>query len=154
MKIILSLGIIFIFNILILSCNAERSIGDIDVIGVDSTEFPNIKLSIFVDNPCGELGSLKTEDFFVNEMGRQVRDMKASFRQPSLDFVVVFDDTGSMGDEIDAMKYKVQELIDQINEAHIDARYSLITFKDTTSIRTGWTYSSDSFIVLNLTKYT
>ena len=56
-----------------------------------------------------------------------------------LDLAIVFDNTGSMQPEIDAMKSKVKELTDTIKASGLDASYSLVSFNDSVSVKTKWT---------------
>jgi parallel beta-helix repeat (two copies) len=113
------------------------------IIGIDSTSSPNIKVNVFVDTPCAKSGGLKAEDFNVQEDGVDIVIDNMYFTGnasgQSMDIAVVFDDTGSMGEEISAMKSKVQGLTDQIKASGMDARYSLVTFKDRASVKTPWT---------------
>jgi hypothetical protein len=57
----------------------------------------------------------------------------------------VFDDTGSMWDEIGTMKTKCKELTDAIEAAGIDARYALVSFKDSPEIDQSWTSDATVF---------
>ena len=90
---------------------AATAAENMSILGVDPTAFPNIKVNVFV--PCP--GNLTAEDFVVKENGKDVINKNVSFKGRSLDLVVVFDDTSSMSDKIDAMKSKVQNLIRERN---------------------------------------
>lgn len=118
---------------------------NIDIVSIDASKFPDNKITIFVDTPCGKSGNLALGDFTIREADSDVLNKKVSFRELGVDFIVVFDDTGSMGEEIDAMKSKVQDLVDQIKSTGINARYSLISFKDYVTIRTEQTNDPESF---------
>ena len=120
---------------------AAATAEDISILGVDPTAFPNIKVNIFV--PCHI--NLTEDDFTVNENGKEVTNKSVTFKGRGLDLVVVFDDTGSMSDKIDAMKSKVQDLISQISAQGLDTRYSLITFKDEVQVRMNWESNPDTF---------
>jgi len=89
------------------------------------------------------------DDFTMTEEGSKVAIDNVLFvggtNDQSVDFVVVFDDTGSMSNEIEAMKSKVQNLIDQIAESGLDARYALISFKDFEVVKSSWTKDTASF---------
>jgi hypothetical protein len=113
------------------------------ILGIDSTAFPNVTVNIFINKFCALTENLKKEDFKVKEEGKYTAIDNFHFTGNSsgqhLDLAVVFDDTGSMGEEISAMKSKVKYLTDTIKASGIDANYSLVSFKDTATIRTKWT---------------
>jgi hypothetical protein len=119
------------------------------IIGIDPTSYPNVKVNVFVNTSCAKSGSLEKEDFKVMEDGKDVAidgfyfTGKASGKK--LDLAIAFDDTGSMGEEISTMKSKVQNLTDQIKTSGMDARYSLVSFKDSYSVKANWTSDSAAF---------
>jgi hypothetical protein len=119
------------------------------IIGIDPTSHPKVKVNVFVNTSCAKSGELKREDFNVKENDKDVTIDSAYFTGNAsgekLDLAIVFDDTSSMGGEIKGMKSKVQDLIDQIKASEIDADYSLVSFKDSASIKTKWTNDSDVF---------
>lgn len=102
----------------------------IDIIGSDPSSYPRIELNVRVDTDAGRDGRLSKDDFTVVEDGevRELTDFE--FSSTELDLVFVFDDTGSMGGEIDGAKRQSKELTQQIADAGIDARYGLVSFKD------------------------
>ena len=120
--------------------------GFVDVLGVDATLFPKIWVHVSVDTAAGYAGSLTQDDFEVYENGvKQIIESFESYGAASkADIILVFDDTGSMWDEIDIMKTKCKELTDAIEAAGIDARYALISFKDSPEIDQNWT--SDALV--------
>jgi hypothetical protein len=59
--------------------------------------------------------------------------------------VFVFDDTGSMGDKISAMKAGVTDLTDSVEDAGIDARYGLVTMKDSVEVDQEFTADAATF---------
>jgi hypothetical protein len=88
-------------------------------------------------------GNLKKENFKVKEEGSDAAIDNFYFTGNAsghrLDLAVVFDDTGSMQSQIDAMKAKVKDLTDTIKASGINANYSLVAFKDSVSVKTNWT---------------
>ena len=115
----------------------------VDITGINAVSFPYILSYVTVNTTDGRTGKLQRDDFQVYENGKQ---MNISFFPSSdnttrakLDLVILFDDTGSLGDEIADLKEKVNEVTDRISSAKIDCRYALITFKDTVSIKQEWT---------------
>ena len=121
----------------------------IKILGLDSTNFPKIKVSIFIDKFCAIAGNLKKENFKVKEDGNEAAIDNFSFTGKAsaqkLDLAVVFDDTGSMVDEISAMKSKVKDLTDTLKASGLDANYALVSFKDSISVKTKWTNDPVAF---------
>lgn len=113
-----------------LATNASAASSFVDLLSVDPSEYPNVSLNVSVDTAAGRNGELTKDDFTVVENGveREITDF--SFGSPKSDVVFVFDDTGSMSDEINGVKSKVTDLISDIEAAGIDARYGLVSFKD------------------------
>lgn len=98
--------------------------------------------------PAGALAPTGSSDVPVMVSGARAEEnlmnttsapLSDSSSQTKLDLAIVFDDTGSLSDEIAGMKAKVNELTDSISSADIDCRYSLISFKDTVSVKQRWT---------------
>lgn len=76
----------------------------VDILSVDPSNHPEIHLNIRVDTEAGRDGELTEEDFRILEDGVEQAIESFSFASTSADIVFVFDDTGSMGNEIDDMK--------------------------------------------------
>lgn len=105
--------------------------------------FPAIDARLRVDSPEGNAGNLEASNFAVCEDGcGQTLESVAFEPGGSLDLVVVFDDTGSMGDEIAEMKSEVNSLTSDIEAAGIDTRYALVSFKDSVEIDTDFADAS------------
>ena len=115
----------------------------VDITGINAVNFPYIISYVTVNTPVGRAGGLIEDDFQVFEGGKLMDITSFTFTDSSspttLDLVIVFDDTGSMQDEIDGLKEKVLDLTDRISSASIDCRYALISFKDTVTVRQEWT---------------
>ena len=113
------------------------------ILGIDPTAFPKVKVNILINKSCAMAGNLKKENFKVNENGTDASSDNLYFTGNAsgqkLDLAIVFDDTGSMQPEIDAMKSKVGDLTNTIKASGLDANYSLISFKDSVSVKTKWT---------------
>jgi hypothetical protein len=121
------------------------------ITGVNAVNFPYILTYVTVNTSAGRNGKLSGEDFLVYEDGNLMDFTFIPFSdksiQTKLDLAIVFDDTGSLEDEIGDMKEKVNELTTSITAANIDCRYALISFKDTVSVKQQWT--SDVRIIKN-----
>lgn len=102
----------------------------VDVLSADPTTYPTVRLNVRVDTNAGRDGKLSKDDFTVYEDGKERPLTGFEFSSTSLDLVFVFDDSGSMDDEIAAMKRETKELTNQISSSGIDARYGLVSFRD------------------------
>jgi hypothetical protein len=122
----------------------------IRILGIDSTAFPKIKVNLYIDRFCALSGNFRKEDFKVKEDDNDTTVDNLSFTGNAsgqkLDLGIVFDETTSMEEEINALKSKVKDLTYKINSSKLDVRYSLVTFNgaDVTT-RTNWTRDADSF---------
>jgi hypothetical protein len=108
-----------------------------------STGFPDIDARVRVDSPQGNAGDLTASNFAICEdgCGQPIDDVV--FESGGIvDIVVVFDDTGSMSGEISTLKSKVNSLTNDIESAGIDARYALVSFKDSVQLDTDFTDAS------------
>ncbi|WP_435117891.1 SipW-dependent-type signal peptide-containing protein [Halolamina sp. C58] len=100
-------------------------------VGPDATSgFPDIDARVRVDTPTGNAGDLTASNFAVCE-GGCAQTLDVAFDSGGIvDIVVVFDDTGSMGGQISTLQNEVTSLTTDIENAGIDARYALVSFKD------------------------
>jgi hypothetical protein len=94
---------------------------------VDVSDYPTVAVDVTLDDGAGGLAAT---DFAVTEAGRRREVTGVTLRATALDLAFVFDDTGSMGDEIAAMQRGVKDLTDAIDSRGVDARYALVSFKD------------------------
>lgn len=116
----------------------------VDILSVDPSNYPEIHLNIRVDTEAGRDGELTEEDFKIIENDVEQAIESFSFASTSADVVFVFDDTGSMFDEIAAMKSGVKGLTDDIESTGIDARYGLVSFKDFVETDLAFTDDADA----------
>ena len=130
--------------------NESSKIKTLEILGIDPTAFPKIKVNLFIDKFCAMAGNLKKEDFKVKE-----DDIEAAIDNfyftgnasgQNLDLAIVFDETTSMDAEINALKSKVKDLTQKINSSKLDARYSLVTFNGAdVATKINWTNDADTF---------
>lgn len=113
---------------------ASADEGFVDILSADPSSYPTIGLNIRVDTDAGLNGKLTKEDFSVYEGGEKQPITGFEFSSTTLDLVFVFDDTGSMGGEIAAMKRQAKSLTEKIAASDIDARYALVSYKDDVEI--------------------
>lgn len=120
----------------------------VDITGINAVNYPSVVTYVLVHTPEGEDGLLTEDDITVIEDGKPVIVNDLSFSSPAtptkMDLAIVFDDTGSLDDEIEDMKEKVRELTAAIASSQIDCRYSLVSFKDTVTVRQEWTSDPDA----------
>jgi WD40 repeat protein len=121
----------------------------INILGIDPTAYPKIKVNIFVDELCAATGDLVKDDFTVEEDGTRVAIDNFYFTGRAsgqkLDLAVVFDETDTMADEIRAMKSNVDDLTNKIKASDIDARYSLVSFENEVMPKIEWTADPEVF---------
>lgn len=112
--------------------------GDIDSNeAIDTSDYPLVDIHVNAD--LEETVELEQTDFTVCEEGEQTDIEAFDFRASSLDLVFVFDDTGSMGDEIAGAKRGITKLTNAVADRSIDAQYGLVSFKDSVEIDQGLT---------------
>jgi VWFA-related protein len=105
-------------------------------ITVRSDHFPEIEVAVNVRDPgTGEgIYDLKEADFAIVEDGfKQAAtafNPKAKGKVDPVDIAFVFDETGSMQDEINAVRDNCIAFADNLKKLHMDARLALVTFSD------------------------
>ena len=118
-----SLGMLLVVFISVLSFSY------IQVTGVDVSHYPQVIVFANMD-----VSDPDNANFYVVEDGNRYRaalsDIKAIIKKPEVDFIIVFDITGSMEDEIQGVKAKIADFADSVKDAGFDYRLSLVTFKD------------------------
>lgn len=115
---------------------------------IDPGEYPLVCTYLQIDTVAGRDNDIGEGDIAIEENGTQ---RSIDTIQPlgggdsEIDIAFVFDDTGSMDDEIAAMKNNVQEFADDIETAGFDARYALVSFKDDVEVDQSFTASLSEF---------
>lgn len=113
-------------------------------VGPDPTSgFPDVDARLRVNTTAGGAGDLTDSNFAVceNDCEQPLEDV--TFESGGLvDIVVVFDDTGSMGGEIDTLQSEVTGLTSDVEDEGVDARYALVSFKDEVEIDQDFTDAS------------
>ena len=114
--------------------DAEGENLHMEITSLSADEFPIIYLWALVDSVGEGLFELDEDNFTVNENGVYQDSMFKVYPPESgpvaTDIVFVFDATGSMGDEIDALKINTQLFADSLVAAGIDFRIGLIVYYD------------------------
>lgn len=124
----------------VVAANADDDF--LNIVSTDPSQYPNISVNLRVDTTAGRNGNLTAENFAIYEEGTQKKIKEFSFSETAIDLVFVFDDSGSMGDEIATMKRQAKALTNQIDEKGINAQYGLVSFRD--SPNTDLRLTSDS----------
>jgi WD40 repeat protein/Mg-chelatase subunit ChlD len=133
-----------------LTSTASTDNNGVKILGIDTTAFPKIKFNLLIDKSCAMSGNLRKEDFKVKEDDSDTAIDNFYFSGDAsgqkLDLAIVFDETTSMEEEINALKSKVKDLTQKINSSKLDARYSMVTFNGA-DVKTNinWTNDADSF---------
>jgi len=102
----------------------------VQILSVDSSAFPTIESTVIVNTDAARDCGLVEEDFAVDEDGvPQVIDLVTCAASGGIvaDIVVVFDDSGSMSDDVEAMKAEATSLANEVLAVGLDARFGLIT---------------------------
>jgi hypothetical protein len=116
----------------------------------DST-YPEIELIVGVrDSQSGEgVYGLKKPDFTIyeNDKKQEITSFLATEKgkYDAIDIVFLFDQTGSMGDEINAVKNNSLLFADILEESEIDYRLAIITFSDRIEKKFGFTSDIEKF---------
>ena len=130
---------------------ASSENNNIEILGLDSSAFPKMKVNLFINKFCTLSGNLKSENFKVKDDANDIAIDNFYFTGNAsghkVDLAIVFDTSGSMDNEIKALQLKVRDLISKINSSKLDAKYSLITFKaDVEAAKVNWTNDTGYFI--------
>jgi|GEM_PF-2259476 len=118
-----------------------RTNGFVSVINVGpETEeaFPEIKAYVSIQTHRGQDGSLTAEQFSVSEDGitQVITGLSSTASSGTkVGIIFVFDDTGSMREEIAGMKSQASHFVSEVMTAGFSARFGLVTFKDDVTIR-------------------
>ena len=106
---------------------------------VSTDDYPYVTVHANVDTPGPRVERFDESRFAVRQDGEPTELERVTFLGDELDLVFVFDDTGSMSDEIEGAKEGVRFLTEEIDAQEMDARYSLVTFKNEPTVRTPFT---------------
>ncbi len=118
-------------------------------VGPETEEaFPEIKAFVSIQTPRGQDGALTTEQFSVSEDGvaQVITGLSSTASSGTkVGIVFVFDDTGSMREEIAGMKSQATHFVSEVITAGFSARFGLVTFKDDVTIRLPLTENISDF---------
>ncbi len=116
-------------------------------LSVNESNYPEIGLAVGIrDSTTGKpVYGLKKKDFTILEKGdpQKITSFLAIEKKGSdvLDVVFLFDQTGSMGDEITAVRNNAMLFSDILKKSAVDYRLALITFSD--KIEKSFDFTSD-----------
>lgn len=111
---------------------------------VSTDDYPYVTVHANIDTPGPEVERFDESRFAVRQDGEPTDLERVTFLGDELDLVFVFDDTGSMSDEIEGAKEGVRFLTEEIDAQEMDARYSLVTFKNEPTVRTPFTRDAET----------
>lgn len=114
-------------------------------------ETPIIRLRSSIDTPSGLSCDLQPENFKLKSLETVSCNSWDAFQvncipavsTDKLDLVFLLDDSGSMGDDIDAMKEQIIEFANILQNNNVDARFALITNSDEFIIESDFTTNPD-----------
>lgn len=115
-----------------------------DTTELETKEYPEVTAHVNVESADGAIDEIHREHFRVTEDGDPREVVSFDYLSDALDLAFVFDDTGSMGPEIDGAKAGVTDLTDEIDETGVDARYALVSFKDDVEVDQRFTKRAQS----------
>ena len=117
---------------------------------VNDNSYPNlsIKFKAF-DKDNNPILNLNKNEFDVLENSKNIENFEFSAPSKKItrmaDIVVVFDDTGSMSNEIGYLKNNIQNFVEKLENRGVDSRYHLITYKDRPNDSWSWVEDADKF---------
>jgi VWFA-related protein len=109
---------------------------DVSITGIDVSDFPLVKCFVSVNDQLANrpVNGLGLTNFATIEDDEGVIDMSVSAMSSAAgakaDIVFVFDETGSMGEEISMLKERALAFADSLMSRGIDYRLGLTTFND------------------------
>ena len=122
----------------------------VHVRNIDITRFPNVGIIFDVfDRDYRFIDTLRKEHIEIEENGdaQEVIDLSliASTNRVPVDFVFVVDHTGSMRDQIDAVKANIDAFTQKLASKGIDYRLGLVVFDDNVAARHWMTDDIEEF---------
>lgn len=147
---ILSLTLIMLLSFLIIAEAQTLNRKPITTI-VKANKYPEVELVVNVrDTKTGKgIYGLKKDDFSITENGFAQKidrfNVKAEGKVDPIDIVFVFDQTGSMQDEINSVRDNCINFADILKSSNMDFRLGLITFSDRIERNFGFLPDVESF---------
>jgi len=106
----------------------------VTITGIDVSDFPKVEVSATVLDHTGRpISGLKEVNFKLmeNEVSQSILVRESRIEGGSkVDIIFVFDDTGSMDDEIATLKRQVGDFLSKLASSGVDYALGLTTFKD------------------------
>ncbi|WP_221798727.1 NADase-type glycan-binding domain-containing protein [Oceanobacter mangrovi] len=139
-----------VFSSLFAAIAAQASEGEIYIQPVAS-QYPAIELNVNVRDKDGKpVSGFQMKDFMLSEDLKDValtgfETTDASLGNNRIDVVFVFDDTGSMAEEIEGLKNKTIEFANIIQSSGFDYNLGLISYKDVVNKKYRVTDKADVF---------
>ena len=124
---------------------------NININSIDASGCSDISVYVSVTDSEGySIGGLDEGNFEIYESGSDMSPITvtdiASGGGASADIVFVFDDTGSMGWQIDGLKAKAIDFANSLESSSIDYRLGLVTFKDDVTVINGGVLTDEAIL--------
>lgn len=109
---------------------------DLRITGVNHSHHPSVYLTAAVNSPQGMVTDLTTANFSATENGISQTNLFTVIspddteQQSATDIVFVLDVTGSMSDEINAVRNNMTSFMQQLQNENIDYRIGFVVFGD------------------------
>jgi len=113
-----------------ISAGDNRSVA---IFNIDASKHPQIALALAVTDMEGNFVSgLRTDDFFFPEDTLEIVSVEeiSSENEIPVDIVFVIDESGSMFNDIKALRRKIHSFVDELENSGIDFRLGLVTYGD------------------------
>lgn len=118
----------------------------VDIKAIDGSNYRKVSITASVDTTEARNGKLDDDDFRVFEDGVERPLTSVTFSEDTkVDIVFVFDVTGSMGEQIQDMQDNTIDFANDLENEGLDARYALVTFRDSNGVRQGFTGEASEF---------
>ncbi len=105
-------------------------LANLTITGVNVKDYPKVVIYAHIDVPDPDSAIYTVYEDSGKSFTASLQDFKTLSRKPKVDFIFVFDITGSMEEEIEGVKEKAKDFADFVRSAGFDCRFSLVTFKD------------------------
>lgn len=122
---------------------------ELHISSVNIANLPSVYLTAAVDSPSGHVTDLITSNFSITE-NEVLQDNLFTVITPddealisTADIVFVLDVTGSMHDEIESVRYNMQNFMTFLNSQNVDYRIGFVVFGDIVYVYNQYSFYTD-----------